>query len=104
MHGLVQIAPRRQVLSPEKPAEVLDVVAFLVSRQSSTPWTIAQRREIVPRMMGCLRQTRTSRQAFAQRPQEENAKEELQWIAESPPIDCSLSTGGHTDAVSTLPG
>ena len=41
MHVRAQIARRRQVLPPEKPAEVLDVVAFLVSRQSSTTWTIA---------------------------------------------------------------
>ena len=79
MNVLAQITQLSQVLPPEKQVEVLDFVAFLVSRQPHTTWTIAQRREIVARTMGCLRHTRTSSQTFAQYKQEEKAKEERRW-------------------------
>ncbi len=44
-------------------------------------WTVEQRREVVARTMGCLRETRTSSEAFAQRKQEEKALEERPWKA-----------------------
>jgi hypothetical protein len=81
MNVLEQIAQRSQVLPPEKQAEVLDFIEFLVSRQPHTAWTVEQRREIVARTMGCLRHTHTSSEAFAQRKQEEKAKEERRWTA-----------------------
>ena len=55
-----QIAQLSQALPPEKQAEILDFVEFLVSRQPHTSWTVEQRREIVARTMGCLRHTHTS--------------------------------------------
>ena len=76
-----QIAQLSQALPPEKQAEVLDFVEFLASRQPHTTWTAEQRREIVARTMGCLHHTHTSSQAFAQRKQEEKAKEERRWTA-----------------------
>jgi hypothetical protein len=81
MNVLEQIAKLSQVLPPEKQAEVLDFVEFLVSRQPYTTWTVEKRREIVARTMGCLRHTRTSSQAFAERKQEDKAKEERRWTA-----------------------
>ncbi|HEY5864189.1 MAG TPA: DUF2281 domain-containing protein [Candidatus Tectomicrobia bacterium] len=81
MNVLAQIAQLSQILPPEKQAEVLDFVEFLVSRQSSTTWTVEKRREIVARTMGCLRHTHTSSQAFAQRKQEDKAKEERWWTS-----------------------
>jgi len=81
MNVLEQIVQLSQVLPPEKQAEVLDFVEFLVSRQSHMTWTVEQRREIVARTMGCLRHTHTSSQAFAQRKQEEKAKEERRWTS-----------------------
>ena len=44
-----QIAQLSQALPPEKQAEILDFVEFLVSRQSSTNWTVEKRWEIVAR-------------------------------------------------------
>ena len=76
-----QIAQLSQALPPEKQAEILDFVEFLVSRQPHTVWTAEQRQEIVARTMGCLRHTRTSSQAFAQRKQEEKAKEGCRWTS-----------------------
>ena len=76
-----QIAQLSQALPPEKQAELLDFAEFLVSRQPYTVWTVEQRREIVARTMGSLRHTRTSSQAFAQRKQEEKAKEERRWTS-----------------------
>ena len=81
MHVPEQIAQLSQALPPEKQAEILDFVELLVSRQPHTPWTVEQRREIVARTMGCLRHTHTSSQAFAQRKQAENAKEERRWTS-----------------------
>ena len=60
---------------------VLDFVEFLVSRQVRTLWSVEQRREVVARTMGCLRQTRTSSEAFARRKQDERAHEERRWNA-----------------------
>ena len=76
-----QIAQLSQALPPEKQAEVLNFVEFLASRQPQTTWTVEQRQEIVARTMGCLRHTHTSSQAFAQRKQEEKAKEERRWTS-----------------------
>jgi hypothetical protein len=81
MNVLEQIAQLSQALPPEKQAEVLDFIEFLVSRQPYTGWTVEQRREIVARTMGCLRHTHTSSQAFAQRKQEEKAQEERRWTS-----------------------
>jgi hypothetical protein len=79
MNVLEQIAKLTQVLPPEKQAEVLDFVEFLVSRQSHTTWTVEKRREIVARTLGCLSYTRTSSAVFTQRKQEEKTKEERRW-------------------------
>jgi uncharacterized protein DUF2281 len=76
-----QVAKLCQALPPDKQVEVLDFVEFLVSRQSRPTWTVEQRREVVARTMGCLRDTRTSSEAFARRKQEENAREERRWKA-----------------------
>jgi hypothetical protein len=76
-----QIAQLSQALPPEKQAEILDFVEFLVSRQPQTTWTVEKRREIVAKTMGCLRHIRTSSQAFAQRKQEEKVKEERRWTS-----------------------
>jgi hypothetical protein len=76
-----QVAQLCQALPLDKQVEVLDFVEFLVSRQSRPTWTIEQRREVVARSMGCLRETRTSSEAFAQRKHEEKAFEERRWKA-----------------------
>jgi len=76
-----QIAQLSQALPPEKQAEILDFVEFLVSRQPHMTWTVEKRREIVARTMGCLRHTRTSSEAFAQRKQEDKAREERRWTS-----------------------
>jgi hypothetical protein len=76
-----QVAKLCQALPLDKQVEVLDFVAFLVSRQSHPTWTVEQRREVVARTMGCLRETRTSSEAFAQRKQEEKSLEERRWKA-----------------------
>jgi hypothetical protein len=78
---LEQIAKLSQVLPSEKQAAVLDFVVFLVSRQPPTTWTVEKRREIVARTMGCLRHTHTSSQVFAQRKQDDKAKEERRWTS-----------------------
>ena len=74
-----QILQLTQGLPPEKQAEVLDFVEFLVSRQSRTSWTVEKRREIVARTLGCLSHTRTSSAVLTQRKQEEKTKEERRW-------------------------
>jgi hypothetical protein len=76
-----QVATLCQALPLDKQVEVLDFVEFLVFRQSRPTWTVEQRREVVARTMGCLRETRTSSEAFAQRKQEEKAIEERRWKA-----------------------
>jgi hypothetical protein len=76
-----QVAQLCQALPLDKQVEVLDFVEFLVSRQSRPTWTVEQRREVVARTMGCLRETRTSSEAFARRKQEEKALEEHRWKA-----------------------
>jgi hypothetical protein len=74
-----QVAKLCQGLPPDKQEEVLDFVEFLVSRQVHTSWTVEQRQAAVVRTMGCLRHTRTSSEAFAQRKQDEKAREERRW-------------------------
>jgi hypothetical protein len=74
-----QIAKLSQELPPEKQSEVLDFVEFLVSRQVRTTWTVERRRAVVAKTMGCLAHTRASSEAFAQRKQQEKAKEERRW-------------------------
>jgi hypothetical protein len=76
-----QVAQLCQALPLEKQVEVLDFVEFLVSRQSRPTWTVEQRREVVARTMGSLRDTRTSSEAFARRKQDEKASEERRWKA-----------------------
>jgi hypothetical protein len=76
-----QIAQLSQALPPEKQAEIMDFDEYLVSRQPHTTWTVEKRREIVARTLGCLRHTRTSSEAFAQRKQEDKAKEERRWTS-----------------------
>jgi len=76
-----QVAKRCEVLPLDKQVEVLDFVEFLLSRQVERPWTVEARQAIVARTMGCLRTTRTSSEAFAQRKQEEKAHEERRWKA-----------------------
>ena len=76
-----QIAQLSQALPPEKQAEILDFVEFLVSRQPHTTWTVEKRREIVARTMGCLRHTHTNSEAFAQRKQKDKAQEERRWTS-----------------------
>ena len=74
-----QVAKLCQGLPSDKQAEVLDFVEFLISRQAHTPWTVEQRRAVVTRTMGSLRETRTSSEASAQRKQAEKATEERRW-------------------------
>jgi Protein of unknown function (DUF2281) len=76
-----QVAKLCQSLPPDKQEAVLDFVEFLVSRQWPTSWTVEKRQEVVARTMGCLSHTRTSSEAFAQRKQEEKAREERRWKA-----------------------
>jgi hypothetical protein len=76
-----QVAQLCQALPLDKQVEVLDFVEFLVSRQSRPVWTVEQRREVVARTMGSLRNTRTSSEAFAQRKQDEKTREERRWKA-----------------------
>jgi hypothetical protein len=76
-----QVAQLCEALPLDKQVEVLDFVEFLVSRQPRPTWTVEQRREVVARTMGALRETRTSSEAFAQRKQEEKALEERRWKA-----------------------
>jgi len=74
-----QVAKLCQGLPLDKQEEVLDFVEFLVSRQSSTSWTVQKRQEVVTRTMGSLRDTHTSSEAFSQRKQDEKAREERRW-------------------------
>ena len=74
-----QVAKLCQGLPSDKQAEVLDFVEFLIARQARTPWTVEQRRAVVARTMGSLRETRTNSEAFAQRKQAEKAAEERRW-------------------------
>ena len=74
-----QVAKLCEGLPSDKQGEVLDFVEFLLSRQARTPWTVEQRREVVARTMGSLRDTRTSSETFARRKQEEKATEERRW-------------------------
>ena len=74
-----QVAKLCQGLPSDKQVEVLDFVEFLIARQARTPWTVEQRREVVARTMGSLRETRTSSEAFARRKQAEKATEERRW-------------------------
>jgi hypothetical protein len=60
-----QVAKLCQGLPLDKQEEVLDFVEFLVSRQSSTSWTVQKRQEVVARTMGSLTGTRTSSEAFS---------------------------------------
>jgi hypothetical protein len=60
------VAKLCQALPPDKQEGVLDFAEFLVSRQSHASWTVEDRREIVARIMGCLRPTRISSEALAQ--------------------------------------
>jgi Protein of unknown function (DUF2281) len=76
-----QVAKLCQNLPPDKQAEVLDFVEFLVLRQLPTGWTVEQRREAVARTMGSLSHTRTSSEAFARRKRDEKAHEERRWNA-----------------------
>ena len=76
-----QVSKLCQGLPPDKQEEVLDFVEFLASRQVRSSWTVEQRREVVARTMGCLRQTHTSSEAFAGRKQDEKAHEERRWKA-----------------------
>jgi hypothetical protein len=70
-----QVSPLCQALPLDKQVEVLDFVEFLVSRQSRPTWTVEPHREVVDRTMGDVRKTHTSSEAFAQRTQEEKARE-----------------------------
>jgi hypothetical protein len=76
-----QVAKLCQGLPPDKQEAVLDFVEILVSPQVPTSWTVEKRQEAVARTMGCLRQTRTSSEAFAQRKQDEKTHEERRWKA-----------------------
>lgn len=74
-----EVAKLCQDLAADKQVEVLDFVAFLLSRQTRTSWTVEQRREVAARVMGSLRETPTSSEAFTRRKQEEKATEERRW-------------------------
>lgn len=76
-----QVAKLCQGLPPDKQEEVLDFVEFLVSRQSSTSWSVQKRQEAVTRTMGSLRDTRTNSEGFSERKQDEKAQEERRWKA-----------------------
>lgn len=76
-----QVTRLCQDLPPDKQEGVLDFVELLISRQLYTHWTVEKRQEAVARTMGCLRYTRTSSKAFAQRKQDEKAHEERRWTA-----------------------
>jgi hypothetical protein len=76
-----QVAELCQNLPPDKQAEVLDFVEFLISRQWPPAWTVEKRQEAVARTMGSLSQTRTSSEALARRKQDEKAHEERRWNA-----------------------
>jgi hypothetical protein len=79
MNVTEQIIKLSQELPLEKQVEVLDFVEFLVARQVPAAWTVEKRREAVAQTLGSLCETKTSSEAFAQRKQEEKAKEERRW-------------------------
>ena len=81
MNVAEQVAKLCQGLPPDKQEEVLDFVEFLVSRQSSTSWSVQKRQEVVARTLGSLKDTRTSSEAFSQHKQDEKAQEERRWKA-----------------------
>lgn len=74
-----QVAKLCQDLPADKQVEVLDFVEFLLARQAPPLWTVEQRRAVVARTMGSLRETQTSSEAFARRKQAEKATEERRW-------------------------
>jgi hypothetical protein len=79
MNLVEQIAKLSRELPEEKQAEVLDFVEFLTSRQARKAWTIGERQSIVAKTMGCLANSRTSSEAFAEGKREEKAKEDRRW-------------------------
>ena len=79
MNVVEQIAKLSRDLPPDKQTEVLDFVAFLVSRQAPTTWTVEKRQAAVASTMGCLAQTRTTSEAFAKRKAAEKTREERRW-------------------------
>ena len=81
MNVAEQVAKLCQGLPPDKQAEVLDFVEFLVSRQPSTSWNVQKRQEVVARTKGSLRDTRTSSDTFSERKRDEKAQEERRWQA-----------------------
>ena len=81
MNVAEQVAKLCQGLPPDKQAEVLDFVEFLVSRQPSTSWNVQKRQEVVARTKGSLRDTHTSSETFSERKRDEKAQEERWWKA-----------------------
>jgi hypothetical protein len=79
MNLIDQITELSRELPPEKQIEVLDFVEFLRARQAQRIWPVAERQRVIARTMGCLAATRTSSEIFAQRKEEEKAKEERRW-------------------------
>ena len=79
MNVAEQVAKLCQGLPLDKQEEVLDFVEFLVSRQSSTSWSVQKRQEVVTRTMGSLKDTHTSSEAFSQHKQDEKDREERRW-------------------------
>ena len=72
-------------LPPERQAEVLDFVEFMISRQASRTFTVEARQQIVAKTLGCLADTHTSSDAFAQRKPYEKTQEERRWQRDHPP-------------------
>jgi hypothetical protein len=81
MNVAEQVAKLCQGLPPDKQAEVLDFVEFLISRQPSMSWNVQKRQEVVARTKGSLRDTRTSSDTFSERKRDEKAQEERRWQA-----------------------
>jgi hypothetical protein len=76
-----QVAKLCQAVPLDKQVEIRDLVEFPVSRHFCPTWTVEQRREVVARTMGCLRDIRTSSEAYARRKPAEKAGEERRWNA-----------------------
>ena len=74
-----RIVELSQQLPPEKQAEVLDFVSFLLSRQTADGWTSEKRRSVAARTRGSLSAVPTSSESFASRKAEEKAREERRW-------------------------
>ncbi|MEE8586699.1 MAG: DUF2281 domain-containing protein [Acidobacteriota bacterium] len=74
-----RIVELSQKLPPEKQAEVLDFVSFLLSRQAPGGWTLERRRRVAARTLGSLSNVPTSSESFSSRKAEEKAKEERRW-------------------------